>query len=59
MYLFRPTFISFHKAKRTFKKYVALEARGGLTKKRNRWMKCNKKRRVTHLNFFHVHFSHN
>ena len=32
MYLFRSTFISFHKAKRTFKKNVGLEAGRGLTK---------------------------
>ena len=32
MYLFRSTFISFHKAKRTFKKNVVLEAGRGLTK---------------------------
>ena len=32
MYLFGPTFISFHKAKRTFKKYVVLEA-GGVSQK--------------------------
>ena len=32
MYLFRSTFISFHKANKTFKKHVVLEAGRVLTK---------------------------